>query len=38
MNNLLEMKYAQILAEARAMRSSVEGPPYRITILSNLAS
>jgi FkbH-like protein len=35
-NNLLEMKYAQILAEARAMRSSVEGPPYRITILSNL--
>ena len=34
--NLLELKYAQILAEARAMRTSVEGRPYRIAILTNL--
>jgi FkbH-like protein len=33
---LLELKYAQILAEARSMRASVEGRPYRIAILTNL--
>jgi FkbH-like protein len=33
---LLDLKYAQILAEARAMRASVEGRPYRIAILTNL--
>src|ERR1019366_209363 len=33
---LLELKYAQILAEARSMRTSVEGRPYRIAILTNL--
>jgi FkbH-like protein len=33
---LLDLKYAQILAEVRAMRPSVEGRPYRIAILTNL--
>src|SRR5271155_3625732 len=33
---LLDLKYAQILAEARAMRARVDGRAYRVAILTNL--
>jgi FkbH-like protein len=34
--SLLDLKYAQLLAEVRAMRAAATGRPYRVVVLSNL--